>query len=356
MLRQAPRLTRADYDRNGSVTVSDLTPLGINLGTSLGGYAILSGPTETGLTEITRVDRTDVFTSPNAGSGVLSWDWVGVEMQEDAFFAVAYYDLEGNVGLQSENTIFLEANSLAPLLSNVAISLPEGVTLDDDGGRHIVLITEAGVDSTQGNNEGFTFESLGLTATAESSADPGVSFDATESLVWTVPTGGNSASVGDGTDTKGILSFKDRGLVTVKAHAPGNFIEFDEITFLLLSIDSLAIELGGGGTGPVGVDSGNDVVFAALGSFSLDILDGGGAVLETISRDQDLTEWAAWSMLPDGDNAGTASFDSGSSTLFTDDLSSGDQVTILAEFSPGDSVTIFDLAKRISNQVEVNVN
>ncbi|MCB1188292.1 hypothetical protein KDL29_14100 [bacterium] len=347
---------KADYDRNGSVTISDLTPLGINLGTGLAGYAILSGASEGSLTELVRVNRADEFPSPKTTDGLLSWNWVGDVLEEDTFFAVQYFDNAGALGSRSTNVLFLQAVTAAPVLSNVNISLPASPTLEVDGSRSIVYITEASVDEVLGNAEEFAPEMLGLTATAESDADPGNPFDATEQLIWTVPTGGNSAAVSDSAGTKGQLSFRNRGLVTVRAHAPGNNLQFDEVSFLLLSIEDINIELSGGGTGPISVNAGDDVVFSAMGTFQLEILDGGGTVQETITRDVDLTDWAAWAVIPDGANAGTSSFDSGSATLATTDLSSGDQVSVVAEFSPGESVTIFDLAKRVSNIVEINVN
>jgi hypothetical protein len=347
---------KADYDRNGSVTLSDITPLGINLGTGLAGYAILSGATEGSLTELERVNRVDVFPSPKAPDGVLNWNWTGTELLEDTFFAVQYFDNAGALGSRSTNAVLLVAVTEVPVLNNVNISLPGGITLEQDGGRSIVYITEASVDAIPGNNEEFAPELLGLSATAESSADPGNPFDATEQLIWTVPLGGNSASVSDTAGTKGAVSFKDRGIVTVRAHAPGNNLQFDEVTFLLLSIEDISIELSGGGTGPIAVNSGTDVVFTASGEFQLDIRDGGGTIIETITRTQDLSEWAAWSSIPDGANAGSSTFDSGSATLATTDLQSGDRMTVLAEFSPGPAVTIYDHNKRVSNLVEVNIN
>ncbi len=347
---------KADYDRNGSVTISDLTPLGINLGTGLAGYAILSGASEGALTELERVNRADEFPSVGTTDGVLTWNWTGAELTEDTFFAVQYFDSEGTLGSRSTNTVFIEAATEAPLLSNVIVSLPGGIILEEDTGRFIVYITEASVDAVQGNNEPFAPELIGLTATAESSADPGNPFDATEQLIWTVPSGGNSANVSDSEGTKGQLSFSDRGLVTVRAHAPGNNLQFDEVSFLLLSIESLAIQLGGGGTGPVGINPGEPVGFVADGTFQLDIRDGGGTIIETITRNQDLTSWAAWAAIPDGGNAGDGSFDTGSATLVTSGLVSGDRMTVVAEFSPGGSVTIYDHVKRVSNLVEINVN
>lgn len=347
---------KADYDRNGSVTLSDITPLGINLGTGLAGYAILSGATEGSLTELERVNRADVFPSPKAPDGVLTWNWTGAELLVDTFFAVQYFDGAAALGSRSTNAVLIVAATEAPVLSNVNISLPGGITLEQDAGRSIVYITEASVDAIIGNNEEFAPELLGLTATAESSADPGNPFDATEQLVWTVPLGGNSASVSDTAGTKGAVSFKDRGLVTVRAHAPGNNLQFDELSFVLLSIEDLSIELAGGGTGPLAVNSGTDVVFTASGDFQLDIRDGGGTIIETITRTVDLTPWAAWSSIPDGGNAGSSTFDSGAATLATTDLDSGDRMTVVAEFSPGPAVTIYDHSKRISNFVEVNIN
>ncbi|MCB1215956.1 hypothetical protein KDL44_01085 [bacterium] len=347
---------KADYDRNGSVTISDLTPLGINLGTDLAGYAIFSGSSEGSLTELERVNRADEFPSPKTTDGVLTWNWTGTPLAEDTFFAVQYFDNAGALGSRSTNVLFLQAVTAAPLLSNVSISLPATPVLEVDGGRSIVYITEASVDGIAGNNEEFAPEMLGLTATAESDADPGNPFDATESLIWTVPVGANSAVVADSEGTKGQMGFRNRGLVTVRAHAPGNNLEFDEVSFLLLSIEELDIALGGGGTGPVGINSGEPVGFVANGSFQLELRDGGGNVTETITRMLDITPWVAWAVIPDGGNTGSASFDSGSATLISDDLQSGDSVTVVAEFSPGESLTIYDLTKRVSNLVDVIVN
>ena len=347
---------KADYNRDSLVTINDITPLGINLGTSLGGYVILSGATEGGLTELERVNRADEFGSPKAPDGILQWEWTGAELQDDTFFAVQYFDAEGAVGSRSTNTVFIEAATQAPLLSNVTVSLPSGLTLDEEGGRFVVLLTEASVDSTAGNSEDFAIEMIGLTATAESEADPGNEFDATEQLIWTVPQGGNSAVVSDSAGSKGQLSFRNRGVVTVRAHAPGNNLQFDEISFVLLSIDSLAISLGGGGTGPVGITVGEPVGFVAEGTFQHEVMDTGGNVTETITRMMTITPWVAWAVIPDGDNAGTASFETGQAVLHSDDLQVGDEVTVVAEFSPGDSVTLYDHAKRVSNQVEVVVN
>jgi hypothetical protein len=347
----------ADYDKNGEVNISDITALALNLGTSLGGYIILSGPVADSLPDHDDFARSEMFTGTlNAASGELIWDWTDTAaLAEDSYFQVVPYDNEGasNRGLASDAELLVAPNP-TQTISDIAIALGPGITLDTDGsGDYIVILTENSVDATDGNAEALdgVLESLPLVANVDTIEDPGNIFDGTNLVVWRLIEGGGLAEVGNGgLAPKGLVTFINRGRIQVEAHARDNFALKDTIGIKLYSIQDIQLNATPGGAGPVNVASGDGVNFSATGIFDFDGIANGNEI------SADITPFVNWGMIPDETNAGSFSIDTGAAILGTADASSGDGVRVSAEFPTTAEVTLYDNMRKASNLVRVGIS
>jgi len=354
----------ADYDKNGEVNISDMTPLGRNLGTILTGFVILSGPTAGSLTEQLRFARTTMFPGVlNAASGELTWVWTGPAITSDTFFQVQPYDATGALGQASDNTVQLIFNNPIPVITGIdAVTFDEAPTwFDNVGTDYTILLTELSVDAIAGNAENMpgVVEQLQLKGMVTTDQDP-APIDGSENLVWYISEGAGMASVSNAPGTKGLLSFHwkdaqnndvhgDRGRVVVEAQIPGNFNNKKSIAFVLMSIDSLVLELTAGGGGPLAVNAGQTVPLKATGTFDFDNVANGN------EYNADLTSFVNWAALVDP--AGTSySINTNAGVLDTTGATSGAQIRVTCEFPRTDNVTLFDDEKRVSNFLEVNIN
>ena len=230
------------------------------------------------------------------------------------------------------------------VITGIDVGLPATVVLDQEGDNYLVLLTERSVDSVAGNVESFTYESIPLEAavTTSTPVDPPLT---AEDLIWSVVDGGGLAEVSNEPGEKGTLTFHNRGLVTVEARAPGSFLVTDTISFLLLSIDSLELELTDGGTGPVDVTPGSTVGFKAIGTFAVD------TTLGPVTKTLEITPYVGWGVL----NPMEAPYVLNTATgeLILTSTPSGVALSVTCEFPLTDNVTLYDNQKRSSNFVDV---
>ena len=343
---------RADYDGNGLVTIADLTPVGQNFNKQLSGYVVQSGPSEINLTDLTTLERVEEFGAVGTGDGQLTWSFTGAVLTETTFFRVVPIDSSGNRGRPSDNVVQLEPNA-PPIeeitdITDITFTGSESWPTDANG-NFIVLLSELSVDGIAGNSESFAPELLDLAATVEFNDDPGNTGDGTEDLIWFLSEGAGLATINNTAGSKGELEFINRGQIEITAQVIGDPLLTETIGFVLLSIDSLALELAAGGTGPANVASGTDVAFEVTGTFDWDGLDNGNEVT------QDLTDSCNWGLLPDAGNTGSFSIDTDNGVLNTDAADSGDSVQVTCEYPRTDDITLGDNTKRTSNFVTVNV-
>lgn len=174
--------------------------------------------------------------------------------------------------------------------------------------------------------------------------------DITSQAYMGLSEGGGLANVSLASATRGVLSFKDRGRITVQTFAPGDFTLADEISFQLMTIDSLAI-VSGSGASPVNIGSGNDVSFTVTGTFDFDTDTTNGNEV-----DIDLTDFCNWGLLPDAGNTGAFNFRTDTAALETDNANIGDSANVVAEFPNTDDILLFDNRKRSTTPFVVNVN
>jgi hypothetical protein len=340
----------ADYNKDGKVTVQDLTPIGLNFQDRLAGYAIFAGPDGSSLVEIDRVDRADEF-SGTVPQGVLEWDFQPPTITADTVYRVQPFDNTGALG-ELSNTVSVDfVQTIPEIVQIVDITFPGSDTWLKQGGDFTVILTELSVDDVDDNAEAIDIlvEDLQLQANVLVQGNA-VPQDGTEDVQWVLTGGGGLADLSNAAGSKGQVSFNDRGRVEITAHLTGNFAEAATITFRLFTIDSLGLELAGGGTGPTNVAAGTDVAFTATGTFDWDSIDNGDEL------DRDLTGFCNWGLLPGGTNTGTFSFNTGSGTLITDDAASADLARIFAEFPGTPEVTLFDNLRRSSDLIDVNIN
>lgn len=343
----------ADYDKNSEVNISDMTPLGRNIGTILAGYAILAGPSAGSLTELQRFDRTAAFpTAPKTTDGELTWVWTGAAITQDTTFQVQPYDSTGVLGLLSDNTVTLSYDNPQPIITGIDSITFEGAPtwFDKVGDDYTILLTEFAVDDTPGNAEPLegVVEELQLQGMVTTDIDPGL-VDGSESLIWYISEGAGLAEVSNETGSKGLLTFHDRGRIVVEAQLPGNFNNKKTISFALMSIDSLVLELAAGGAGPVAVNAGQTVALAAEGTFDFDNAINGNEYVA------DLTSFVNWAGLvtPEGTDY---AIDTQSGVLDTAGAASGAQIRVTCEFPRTDVITLYDNAKRYSEFLVVNIN
>jgi hypothetical protein len=353
----------ADYDSNGEVNISDMTPIGANLGTTLGGYAIFSGPDENNLTEQERFARTAMFpTAPKQPDGELFWVWTGAAITADTTYRVVAYDLSGVLGQQSNNTVTLTYTNPQPNITGIT-----EVTFDDapgwfdmTGADYTVLLTELAVDDTAGNAEPLegVVESIQLRGMVTTDMDPGP-VDGSEQLIWYISEGAGLAQISNAAGSKGLLVFNwdsngnnfhgDRGRIVVEAQVPGSFALKQSISFALMSIESLTLEIDPNGAGPVNVNAGDAVPFIATGTFDFDGVDNGN------EYDADLTPFVNWGALVSP--GGTPySIDTLSGILDTTGAGSGAEINVTCEFPRTDNIVLYDNQKRTSDFVTVNIN
>ncbi|MCC7479373.1 hypothetical protein IT575_13085 [bacterium] len=343
----------ADYNKDGKVTVQDLANIGINFGASLGGYAILSGSSAGSLTELERRDRANEFTAPTSADGVLQWSWDGDEVTETTFYNVRPYDKTGALGDASTEVIQVDPALPGQTPVDVTEIVFEGSdTWLKQGNDFAVILTELSVDDTPGNAEAIDIlaEALDLKAMVEIQEDPGNPIDGTTIVQWVLVEGGGLADVSNAVGTKGQATFHDRGRVVIEAHLLGDFTKSAQIAFRLFTIDSLALELAGGGAGPAAVNAGTDVDFTATGTFDWD-----GAVNgDELTRD--LTQYVNWAVLPGGANTGNFSLNTTLGLLNTDNAASGDSAQVVCEYPGTAEVTLFDNQRRSSDPIDVSIN
>lgn len=340
----------ADYNNDGEVAVSDISVIGQQLGVRLTGYAILTGESADSLTEIARLDRTTMFpTTPVTADGELFWSWTDPDpLEEDTTFWVQPYDENGALGeYPSDNGVLLEApNPTFTVNGILGINVPPEVPTDGDG-NYIVLLSEWSVDDIAGNAEPFTFENLQLTGQVTIVEDSDTHEDSAH-LLWYISDGGGLAFVGNGEggddrDSKGLLSFVNRGKVEVTAQVPGDFGKTASASFVLLSIQDLA--LSADTTSP---SAGGTVQFTASGTFDWDGIENGNEVVE------DLTSWCNWNAVADPEDA-PFSINTVAGTLDTTGAA-GAEIVVRCEYPRTENVTLFDEQRRLSNPVTLTVN
>jgi hypothetical protein len=360
----------ADYNKDGKVSVQDLTSIGLNFRDDLGGYAIFRGPDGANLSEVDRVNRADEFPAP-VPQGELQWEVSSTVLAADTVFRVQPFDKTGALGTPS-NAVTLDFTVTEPPIvaidsiefdKMVAQTDPENpnekiyvvdgssATWLQQSGDYAVIISELSVDATDGNAEDIDIlaELLQLRAMVIVQGDS-TPQDGTDKVQWVITDGGGLADVSNTGTAKGEMRFHDRGRVEVTAHVSGDFNNAQSITFRIFTIDSLALEVAGGGTGPVNVNSGDDVDFVATGTFDWDSIDNGDEL------DRNLTGFCNWGVLQGGANTGSFSVDTATGTLLTGSAASGDVASIFAEFPGTPTVTLFDNLARSSGLIDVNIN
>lgn len=344
----------ADYNKDGKVTVQDLSNIGINFGASLGGYAILSGASSGSLTELERIDRSTAFVpAPTSADGILLWSYDGDEVNETTFFNVRPYDKTGTLGDASTQVIQIDPGEPGQTPIDVdSIVFAGSDSWLKQGNDFVVILTELAVDDTIGNAEAIDvlLEQVNLQAMVKIQEDPLNPIDGTTIVQWVLVEGGGLADVGNGPGTKGLTTFNDRGRVVIEAHLNGDFTKSAQIAFRLFTIDSLLLELAGGGAGPAAVNAGTDVDFTATGTFDWDGIDNGDEL------DRDLSSYVNWAVLPGVANTGDFSLNTSLGVLNTDAASSGDTADVVCEFPGTADVTLFDNQRRSSDPIEVTIN
>lgn len=362
-----------DYDRNGEANLTDLTQIVLQFSKNYTGLEVLLGnsPTLTSGDILRPLAFADGTPAQRTGSNSTTADWrkvfrtwdvsitvedmQAVDTDEDGTVYISALVVDGvAVGGPAKGEAFtglaLTYETGPPVITGIELSFPgdDIWAKDPDSGDYLVIITENSVDGEEGNSEPFAPENIGVeaTVTIEGQVDPVVN----NSLVlWHVFAGGGLGNV-DNLFEKGKVTFNDRGRLVIQAQAIGDFGVTGDITFLLCSIDSLALELEGGGVGPVDVNSGSLVQFVATGTFDWDSVDNGNEV------DLDLTTICSWAGLPDGTNTGMFVINSDIGSLSTTSADSGDSIRVTCEYPGTDNITIYDNLKRASNFVRVNIN
>ena len=373
-----------DYDINGEVNISDITGLGMHLGETTAGIEILLGESDTfsaADTAHATLDWTD-STEANPGGTITNWDevfssWTGEVSIDDLRDADSNGDGEvyisarptnGTAAYDAFDGLMLEYDPEPdPNVTAVTVSFDgQGTWPQDGSGNYIVLITELSVDDNMLNAEQFGptyFAPDYLSLTAEATTDlepPNDTLYYTGDAVWTLIGGGGLADVQVIPDPDppaeprmiAELTFNDRGRIVVEAHAKGDFDIKDEISFVLLSIDSLELGAVQGEqlVTDIAVNSGATVEFQATGTFDWDSTSGNGNEVT-----QDLTAYCNWAALttPVG-----VSYDINTALgqLDTDGTSSGDIIQVTVEFPRTDDITIYDNEKRTSEWVTVTIN
>jgi hypothetical protein len=294
-----------------------------------------------------------MFGAVGTGDGQLTWTFTGAPLEETTFFQVVPVDSSGNRGRPSDNVVQLEPNEppVDVITGITEISFAGSESWPTDGnGNFIVLVTELSVDGTVGNAEAFAPELLDLVGTVEFNDDPLDTGDGTENLIWFLSKGAGLATIDNTAGSKGDLRFINRGEVEITAQLVNDPLTTETIGFVLLSIESLELELAGGGAGPANVASGTDVEFSVTGTFDLDDSINGNEVT------QDLTGFCNWALLPDAGNTGGFSINTLDAVLNTDDADSGDSVDVTCEYPRTETITLGDNQKRTSNFVTVNIN
>ena len=368
----------ADYDANTEVNLGDITPIGQNFQATANTFLVEAGDDAGGATPTAVSTVTWDSAAPadgTAADGVLAKVFKSWKVDFNASSPFTYAQLKA-LDTNSNNMVNLYVtpqDSASPPVKGATATLtisvaPSAVTITSidlsftgsdtwmkSGTDYAVLVTELSADAIAGNGEVFPAapfapEKIQLVATCESAEDPGVPFDGTGNLIYYISIGEGLATVGNGgIAPKGEVAFKDRGIVTISAHAPGNFLIEDSITFRLFSIDSLELELAAGGGGPVGVNAGQSVAFKAIGTFDYDTAENGNEVT------QDLTQFCNWGALVNPTTT-PITFDSGLGSLDTTGAASGAEYKVTCEFPKTDNVLIYDNLKRFSNFVTVNIN
>ena len=367
----------ADYDGNTEVNLGDITPIGQNFQATANTFLVEAGDdTAAAPTAVTTVTW-DSATPPDgtAADGVLAKVFKSWQVDFTSSSPFTYTQLKAldtnsnnlvNVYVTPQDsasppvkgataTMTISVAPSAVTITSIDLSFAGSDTWLKSGSDYALLVTELSADSVAGNGEIFAAapfapEKIQLVATCESAEDPGVPFDGTGNVIFYIQSGEGLATVGNGgIAPKGELAFKDRGIVTIAAHAPGNFLIEDTITFRLFSIDSLALELAAGGSGPVNVNAGQSVPFKVTGTFDFDTTVNGNELT------QDLTQFCNWGALV---NPATSpiTFDSGVGSLDTAGAASGAEYQVTCEFPKTDNVLIYDNLKRYSNFLVVNIN
>jgi hypothetical protein len=370
---------RADYDTNGLVTLGDIQRIAAHFNEQALNY-LVEAADDTGSATRQKVadvpagpdpPPTGAGTSPDLGTIFKKWNVDFTDTSTFTFQQLTALDADANgkvnvyVTPQDASTpplngteafLTLDVVIPTPTITSIDISFPGSATWLKRGNDYVVLVTELSVDDVLGNAEQFTTapfapETLGLTAMVETQENPGNLIDGTQWVIWYIQSGAGLGSVADGGSAgpKGELSFNDRGLLTVAAHAPGNFAVVGTITFRLCSIESLALSLASGGSGPTSVSPGTAVQFKVTGTFDFDTDPTNGN-----EETQTLTPYCNWGALVNP--AGTPiKFDSGVAKLNTTGAAHGAKYQVTCEFPTTDDVSIYDNVKRASNFVTVNI-
>jgi hypothetical protein len=350
--------TKADYNNDGFVLISDLAQIGQNWLDTLGGYAVFSGTDEASLTELTRLDRSAQFaTSPVPTDGVLAWGWTGDALTENTYYQVQPYDNTGALGLASDNVVLLEYTNPEPVITDiVTIIVPPEYPVDGNG-NHIVLISEYSVDEIWDNNEGFAPEFIQLTAKVLIDIEPG-DMETSEGLIWYISEGSGRAQINVPLDPgspigeenpggPGVLTFVNRGLVTVTAQLPGDYTKTATASFVLLSIQSVSM-VSGGSAGPIAASAGDVVPFTVTGTFDWDGISNLNEV------EQNITNFCNWGALVEPP-ATSYSLNTHTGSLDTTGAA-GAEIRVTCEYPRTENVTIGDNTRKASNLVTVNVS
>lgn len=362
-----------DYDGNGEANLSDLSQIVMQFSKNYTALEVLLGnsPTLASGDIFSPLAFADGTPAQRTGSNSTTDDWRKVFRTWDV--AITIEDMQA-VDTDEDGTVYISAlvvdgvavggpakgeafTGLAltyetgpPVITGIELSFPGAETWakDPGSGDYLVIITENSVDDIDENAEPFAPENIGVeaTLTIEGQVDPVIN---NTLVLWHVVAGGGLGNV-DNLFEKGKVTFIDRGRLVIQAQAIGDFGVTGEITFLLCSIDSLALELDGGGAGPLDVNSGETVQFVATGTFDWDSVDNGNEV------DLDLTTICSWAGLPDGTNTGMFVINSDVGSLNTTSADSGDSIRVTCEYPGTDNITIYDNQKRASNFVRVNIN
>jgi hypothetical protein len=343
-----------DFNKDGEVAITDIQKMGQNLKATLGGYWIKTGTTPGNLTDFLQLPRTVQFPDPRRQDGEEQWNWTGAALTADTYYQVEPYDREeAERGTPSENQVLLQPTTTVTY-TDINIGFVGQATWPANriasNGDYIIVVTENSADAIDGNAEPFAPESLQLVINAETDQNPGVPVDITSTAYMGLSEGSGLAAVSLASATRGKVTFKDRGHVTIQTFAPGDFTLSDTISFRLVTIDSLAINSGSGAS-PVSVGSGTNVQFTVTGTFDWDSDNTNGNEIT-----QDLTSFCNWGVVPDTANTGSVAVKTDSGALVTADGDSGDSYTVYAEFPNTDDIRLYDNRKRSTAPFVVNIN
>jgi hypothetical protein len=340
-----------DFNGNGEVEIGDITNMGKNFRAILEGYWIQTAPTAAGpFVDFEQFPRATMFPAPARQDGEEIWVWTGAALTADTHFRVQPYHGTDR-GIVSENTVLLQP-ILTITYTNPQISFVGAPTWPANrtaaNGDYLVIATELSVDGTVGNAEPFATESLQLVVTAEDVNNPGVPIDITDQAYMGLSEGAGLAAVSLVSASRGELTFRDRGRITVQTFLPGDFTQNDSISFQIMTIDSLTMT-STAGTSPVSVASGTDVPFTVTGKFDADTTTTGNEV------NVPLTAFVNWGTLPAGSNVGTFALQTDAGTLNTDNAQAGDTAQVVAEYPNTDDITLYDNRKRTTAPFVVNI-